>query len=340
MKKQDRGLFDEEFRLREISKLGDPLEKLNEYINWEDFRKPLEGLFKNENPEKGGRPRFDVILMFKILVLQQMNDLADDKMEFMIKDRLSFQRFLGLGLQDTVPDSKTIWYFREQLTKAKAFKKLFQHYTRKLEQCGLIAKKGIIVDATISEVPKQRNTKDENQLIKDGKIPEKWKENPDKLSQKDTDARWYKKHGNNYFGFKNHIIIDNKSKLILNAVVTKASVHDSQVLESLLSRGDKNQKIHADSAYTGNEQDKIISKFKLINRVHEKGYRYRPLTKKQFENNKRKSRTRARVEHVFAQLQRNLGGKLLQCIGISRAEGILHLKNLIYNMQRSIYLVS
>jgi len=340
MKKQDRGLFDEELRLRDISKLGDPLEKLNTYINWEEFRKPLEELFKNENPEKGGRPRFDVILMFKILVLQQMNDLADDKMEFMIKDRLSFQRFLGLGLQDTVPDSKTIWFFREQLTKAKAFNKIFNKYTNKLEQSGLIAKKGIIIDATISEVPKQRNSKDENKQIKQGKIPEKWNENPDKLSQKDTNARWYKKNGKDYFGYKNHIKIDNKSKLILNAIVTTASIHDSQALESLLSKKDKNQKIYADSAYTGIKQESTINKFKLINRVHEKGYRDRPLTKKQFENNKRKSRTRARVEHIFAQLQRNLGGKLLRCIGIARAESILHLKNLIYNMQRNIYLVS
>ena len=101
MEKQDRGIFDEEFRLGEISKHRDTLGKQNGYINWEDFRNPFEELFKNENSEKGGRPRFDVILMFKILVLQQMNDFTDDKMEFMIKDRLSFQRFLGLGLQDS-----------------------------------------------------------------------------------------------------------------------------------------------------------------------------------------------------------------------------------------------
>lgn len=235
----------------EISKLGDPLEKLNKYIDWEEFRDPLEKIFKNDNPEKGGRPRFDVVLMFKILVLQQMNDLADDKMEFMIKDRLSFQRFLGLGLQDTIPDSKTIWFFREQVTKAKAFGKLFQRYFKKLEQSGLIARKGIIVDATISEVPKQRNSREENQMLKNGEIPEDWKKNQPKLSQKDTDARWYKKHGKTFYGYKNHIKVDRKSKLILSSVITPALVRDSQALGKLLSAKDAMQKIHADSAYAG-----------------------------------------------------------------------------------------
>jgi len=338
MKRKDRGLFDEEIRMRDISNLGDPLEKLNGYINWEDFKSSLESVFKNENPEKGGRPRFDVVMMFKILVLQQMNDLADDKMEFMIKDRLSFQRFLGLGLSDTVPDSKTIWFFREQLTRAGAFKKLFRTYTRMLEKSGLIAKKGIIVDATISEVPRQRNSRDENLKINRGEIPESWNENPPKLSQKDVDARWYKKHGKTFYGYKNHIKVDKKSKLILNYMITPASVHDSQALGSLLSKKDSNQKIYADSAYTGIEQERVIKKFKLINRVHEKSYRNRKLTLTQVKSNKRKSRTRARVEHVFAQIHNNISGKMIRCIGFKRAEGILLLKNLIYNIQRSMYL--
>lgn len=340
MRRKDRGLFDEEIRMRDISNLGDPLEKLNRQINWEDFRVSLENIFKNENPGKGGRPRFDVIMMFKILVLQQLNDLADDKMEFMIKDRLSFQRFLGLGLQDTVPDSKTIWYFREQLTRAGVFKKLLRNYARKLEQFGLIAKKGIIIDATISEVPRQRNSRDENLKIKNGDIPEDWNENQAKLCQKDVDASWYKKHGKTFFGYKNHIKVDRKSKLILSSKITSASVHDSQALGALLSKKDSNQKIYADSAYTGIEQEKVIKKFNLINRVHEKGYRNHKLTKTQIKSNKRKSRTRARVEHVFAQIQINLSGKMIRCIGIKRAEGILLLKNLIYNIQRSMYLAT
>lgn len=340
MKRRYRGLFDEEIRMQEISKLGDPLEKLNKFIDWEEFRKPLEAIFKNENPEKGGRPRFDTILMFKILVLQQLNNLSDDKMEFMIKDRLSFQRFLGLGLQDNIPDSKTIWFFREQLTQEHAFSKLLKLYTKKLEKSGLIARKGIIVDATISEVPRQRNSRDENQAIKNGEIPENWKKNPAKLSQKDTDARWYKKHGKTFYGYKNHIKIDNKSKLVLNCIITPASVHDSQALASLLTRKDANQKIHADSAYTGWEQEKIIQRNKLVNRVHEKAYRNGKLTKTQMAANKRKSKTRARVEHVFASIHNSLGGKLIRSIGFMRAEGILLFKNLIYNMHRMIYLTA
>ena len=116
---KQKGFFDENDRLNELSKLGDPLEKLNRFVNWEDLRKMLTKTFKKDAKGPGGRPPFDYVMMFKILILQKLYNIADDKTEYLIKDRLSFQRFLGLQLCDTVPDAKTIWHFREELILKK-----------------------------------------------------------------------------------------------------------------------------------------------------------------------------------------------------------------------------
>ena len=103
-----------------------------------------------------GRPSYDVILMFKILVLQRLYNLSDDQMEFQINDRMSFMRFLGLGLECRVPDAKTIWLFRDKLTKANVIKLLFDQFTAQLEAANIITRTGSIVDATFVDAPRQR----------------------------------------------------------------------------------------------------------------------------------------------------------------------------------------
>ena len=163
---KQKGFFDENDRLNELSKLGDPLEKLSKYIKWEDFRDLLTDAFRIEPKGPGGRPPFDYVMMFKILILQKINNLADDKTEYLIKDRLSFQRFLGLSLCDTVPDAKTIWNFREVLQEAKILDTIFEQFVKQMEQKGIVTRSGSIVDATFVDTPRQRNTKKENEDIK------------------------------------------------------------------------------------------------------------------------------------------------------------------------------
>ncbi|MDI6805025.1 MAG: IS5 family transposase, partial [Bacteroidota bacterium] len=184
----------------------------------------------------------------------------------------------GLTLSDNVPDAKTIWLFREQLTKASAIEKLFGLFNKYLNNEGLIAHEGKMVDASFVEVPIQRNTRQENKDIKEGNVPERWDENPHKVSQKDTDARWTKKNGRSYYGYKNHVKADKKSKLIDTYIVTDASVHDSQETENLLSDSDTGQSLHADSAYSGESVSLVVEHKKMINQIHEKGYRNKPLT--------------------------------------------------------------
>ncbi len=224
--RKTRGFFDEEFRKEKIA-VKDPLTILSTRVNWEQFRPTLEKAFENIDYSQGGRPPFDRLMMFKVLILQEYYGLSDDQIEFQLLDRLSFQKFIGQGLHDIVPDAKTIWLYRQTLTEAGIIDRLFIQLKKQLEKYGLIAKKGTMVDASFVKVPVQRNTPNENDQIKNGETPD-WDEN--KMRQKDTDADWTKKGGQSHFGYKQHIKADLKSKLITNFEVTPASEHDSQGL--------------------------------------------------------------------------------------------------------------
>ena len=334
---KQKGFFDETDRLRKLSELGDSLEKLNKHINWEDFRGIITRGLKKDSKGPGGRPPFDYVMMFKILILQRIYNISDDQTEYQINDRLSFQRFIGIQLNDTVPDAKTIWHFKEELKETKILEKIFSQFTNKLERENIITYSGSIVDATFVEVPRQRNTRDENKEIVNGGIPKNWllEKNCHKLAQKDTDARWMTKTGVRHYGYKDHIKIDKKSKIITRYRVTSASVHDSRELKNLIDPK-KDKRLYGDSAFAGKKFQKFIPKHIKI-RIHEKGVRGKPLTKTQEKNNTAKSRIRARVEHVFAAMQ-HFGGKMIRTIGIVRAEMQIGILNLTHNLTRYVYI--
>lgn len=184
--------FAEENRLQKLSKLGDCLERLK-VIDWESFRPTISFVLIRERKSNAGRPPYDCILLFKTIILQRLYNLSDDQTEYQINDRMSFMRFLGLGLEDKVPDAKTIWLFKDTLTKTGIIDQLFFEFNQMLEERGIITHKGTIVDATFVDAPRQRNSRDENKKIKNGEIPEEWEKMPHKKYQKDSDARWTKK---------------------------------------------------------------------------------------------------------------------------------------------------
>lgn len=327
------GLFDEEKRLEKISALGDSLEKLNRVIEWEKFRPILNKALKKEHKGVGGRPPYDYLLMFKILVLQRIYNLSDEQTEYQINDRISFMRFLGLNFEDKVPDAKTIWLFRETLVNAEIIEKLFRKFGEQLEELHLITRTGTIVDATFVEAPRGHNNKEENKAIKEDRIPEEWTkpENKNKLRQKDTDAQWTRKCGIAHYGYKNHIKIDAESKIIVDYLATSARVHDSQAIPKLID--EKDNVLYADSAYWGKPVNDALPP-NVRNEVNERGTKYKPLSEEQRASNFIKSKTRCRVEHIFAFISQTMHGSQLRTIGIKRAEYQVGLTNLIYNLFR------
>lgn len=336
---KDYGFFDQDIRLSKLSQLGDPLERLNKGIDFEIFREILEQHLIKQAKGKGGRRAYDYVLMFKILILQRYYNLSDDQVEYQINDRMSFMRFLNLTIADDVPDSKTVWNFREQLVELEIVDLLFNRFIKELERLNLIINAGKIVDASFVEVPIQRNTKDENQEIKNNGTPASFDENPHKKSQKDVDARWTKKNNVVHFGYKNHVKVDAGSKLITGYLITNASKHDSQVLDALLDRKkDKGENLYADSAYGGEKQQDTIKEKLMKNKVNVQGYKNNPLTDQQKQSNKENSKTRARVEHVFGFMEINMNEMYLQVIGMKRIKAVIGLMNLTWNMFRRLQL--
>ena len=332
------GLFDWQFRFEKLEKNGDPLRQLNDVINWESFGPALSAVHEKERKSNAGAKPYDVVMMFKILVIQSLYNLSDDAVEYQIMDRISFMRFLGLSLGDRVPDAKTIWLFREQLTEAKLIKKLFRQFDQFLRDSGFAAKKGQIIDASIISASKQRNSRDENKRIKEGDIPEDW--NLAKRRQKDKDARWTKKMGKNYYGYKNHINIDVKNKLIRDYAVTDAATHDSQIFAELLDDANTNRDVFADSAYRSKDKLKELSQRQFRERVQRKGCRHKKLTQREKCGNYTRSKTRCRIEHVFGVQAMMAGDLILRTIGIIRAMAKIGLRNLAYNMFRYKTLVA
>ena len=331
------GIWDESLRLERLSQLGDSLERLDGAIDWELFRPLLTKVFKKEAKGAGGRPPYDYLMLFKILVLQRIYNLSDDQTEYQINDRISFMRFLGLHLGDRVPDAKTIWLFRDTLTKADVIRELFNIFNKQLEEAHLITRTGTIVDATFVEAPRQRNSKDERKDIKEGKVPEAWEKegNSHKLRQKDMDATWTRKGNQTYFGYKDHVKADADSKLITDYRVTTASTHDSQPMPEMINEDDK--AVYADSAYWGKPVAEALPKH-VKNCIHERGTKQQPLTEEQRASNNAKSKVRCRVEHIFGFMTQSMHGITVRSIGIKRAEFNIGLSNLIYNLCRYEYL--
>jgi transposase, IS5 family len=346
------GFFDLEERLAGLSAKGDGLERLSAVVDFELFRPELERAVPRADRSQGGRPPFDHVLMFKVLVLQTQNNLSDERTEFYLRDRLTWTRFLGLGLGDAVPDANTIWTFREALTKAGAIERLFELFDRQLRAAGYLAMSGQLVDATIVAAPKQRNSKAEKQAIKEGRIPEGWKDKPAKLRQKDRDARWTIKYTKAkpredgqpqvdlaipQFGYQNHVGADRRHRLIRTWRVTDAAAHAGARLGELLDPNNTASEVWADSAYRSRKNEELLEGRGLVGRLHRKKPKDRSMPSRTARANAKKSAVRAHVEHIFAEQKARMG-LFVRTIGLARATTKIGLANLVHNMRRLLWL--
>lgn len=325
------GLFDVYDRLAKIDRNGDPLVQLNQLIDWERFRPLLEPT-RPPVPVGAGRRPYDAVLLFKMLVLQSLYNLSDDATEAQVLDRLSFMRFVGVGLGERVPDAKTLWLFREALGAAAVTEQLFAQFETFLRAHGFAARKGQIVDATLVAVPRQRNTRDENAQIKAGAPIAGWTDA--QRAQKDVDARWTKKNGRSYFGYKNHVSVDVHHKLIRCYTVTDAAVHDSQPFAALVDPTNTSADVWADAAYQSAQRVADLQAAGYRPQLQRKGVRGRALTAWEQRGNRTRAKIRARVEHVFGHQLQRAGTLIVRTIGRWRVAVKIGLRNLVYNMDR------
>jgi IS5 family transposase len=346
------GFFDLPDHMKRLSETGDPLEAMARTIDFEAFRPTLEAALCYSAGAKGGRPPYDCVAMFKVLILAAQHNVSDGRMEFLIRDRLSWLRFLGFDLGQPTPDENTIRSYRERLMKADAIGGLFDEFDRQLRDAGYLAMGGQIVDATLVSAPKQRNRQDEKAAIKAGqRAAEIWPLEPNKAAQKDTDARWTVKMGRPkdktmprsvpelaiaVFGYKNHISIDRQFGFIRGFGVTSAARHDGKMLREVVTTANTASDVWADTAYRSKTNEAWLASRGRVSRIHQKKPRGKPMPEHTARANARKSAVRARVEHVFA-VQKDKMDMFIRTIGIERAEAKIGLVNIAYNMQRLIF---
>jgi transposase, IS5 family len=344
------GLFDLDEGYGVLSAAGDPLERLAAVVDFELFRGELEAALDRSDRSRGGRPPYDAVLMFKVLILQTLSTLSDDQTEYQIRDRLSFMRFLGLALEDRVPDAKTIWLLREQLTRAGAVERLFRRFDAMLREAGYLAMGGQIVDATVIQARRPRLSQDEKATVKGGTVPEGWSRA--KRAQMDTEGRWTLKRGRKrsaepgashertqselvipVFGYKNHLGIDRRHGFIRSFVVTDAARHDGGQLGRLLDPHNTASAVWADSAYRSAANVALVARRGLVPQFQRAKPRGKPMPPHIRRGNASRARVRVAIEHVFAAQKCRLG-LVIRSVGLARATARLGLANLVTNMRR------
>lgn len=337
------GFFTHEIQLRRLDELGDPLKAVDEAVDFEMFR-PLLDTLLGPRTTGPGRPPWDRVRMFKILVLQLVRGLSDEKLEFDLIDSASAQRFAGLSPHDKVPDSRTVWLFRDRLAKAKlpgggdaggtdGVRALFELFHRELAAKGLLCREGKTVDAMIVEVPRQRNPKEENKQIKNGEVPADWRKQPRKLAQKDTDARWTLKRGRAYYGYKNSIVGGNGDGFIHGYLVAPANAHDSKIVpDCYFEAAEGGTAAYGDSAYCQQRIAERLARAGIESRIHEQKLAGQELSEGQKESNRVKSKVRARIEHRFGRMRMCLKGLAIRSIGLERCRATIGMLNLVHNL--------
>lgn len=340
---QDRGgdlfAFIDHQRRTARRKIG--IARLKGVIEWEAFREELEAIlgYQGRDESRGGRPPFEPVFMFQVLLLQKYYSLSDAATEEQIADRFSFLEFLGLRPGDDIPDQNTIRDFREALERngRDGSRRLFRRFEEMLEARHLIGREGSIVDASFVEAPRQRNRRAENETIRQGKRPEGFEADTPRGRQKDCAARWAKKNNQTHYGYKNHVKVDARSKLVRSYHTTPANVHDHRVFKQLVDESD--DAVFADSAYLSEENEKhLLETCDSQDFIQLKAQRGRPLSQADQKTNRLRSRLRVRIEHVFGRMAQ-MGIDRVRSIGLQRAHQHNGLGNLIYNMDRYAFLL-
>ena len=328
-------LFADQEREAKLNKLGDTLRVLEQHVDFAALAAAVDASAPRPGRERGGRPPFPTEMMVRVLLIQQMFNLSDEQMEFQLLDRLSFQRFAGFRSSSQIPDRTTIWTFRERLILAGASESIFDAVNQQLSRQGYLARGGQMIDASIVQAPRQSVSKEEKAIMAEQAMPAEW--SPTKRRQKDIDARWTKKHGKSYFGYKISASADRRYKLIRKIRTSSASEHDTLHFEGVIDPANTSRDIYADKGYIDGEREARLAGQGWRVHIQRKGSKGKPVSAAQERRNKRIAKTRARVEHVFAGLAQ-MGAKVLRSIGLPRATLQLNWKVATYNLQRLCYL--
>lgn len=311
-------LFAHEAHHQKLDELGDPLQEIERHVDFATLAARVDESVPRPDRTKGGRPPYPTETMVRILVLKRLYNLSDEQMEYQLLDRMSYKCFCGLDDALRVPDRTTIWHFENRVGQAGA-QALFGEMAEQLARKGFIARGGQIIDATLVKAPVQRNSRQENEQVRQGNVPEDW--NDAKRRQKDVDASWTKKNGKTHFGYKLSVNVDGRYKHA----------------KGLLDERNTARVVYADKAYSSQALRAELKDRGLRDGILKRAGKSKALTQRDEQRNRRLSRMRCRVEHVFAGIER-MGGKMVRTIGRTRAGFAMTMMALCYNIKRLVCL--
>lgn len=311
-------LFAHEAHHQKLDELGDPLQEIERHVDFATLAARVDESVPRPDRTKGGRPPYPTETMVRILVLKRLYNLSDEQMEYQLLDRMSYKCFCGLDDALRVPDRTTIWHFENRVGQAGA-QALFGEMAEQLARKGFIARGGQIIDATLVKAPVQRNSRQENEQVRQGNVPEDWSDA--KRRQKDVDASWTKKNGKTHFGYKLSVNVDGRYKHA----------------KGLLDERNTARVVYADKAYSSQALRAELKDRGLRDGILKRAGKSKALTQRDEQRNRRLSRMRCRVEHVFAGIEQ-MGGKMVRTIGRTRAGFAMTMMALCYNIKRLVCL--
>ncbi len=284
------------------------LDRIAGLVKWYRFEKLLAGF----NHGGAGHPAWPALVLFKGLLLQSLYGLSERELEEALADRLSFRRFAGLGLEETIPDHTVFNRFRNALIAQGLEKKLFDELDRQLEKAGVIIKRSTMLDATLIEAVSRPGT-------------------AERVSR-DPDARHGGKGGFT-FGYKAHVGVDEGSGIIRSETTTPANVTDTVPADGLI-RGDE-KRVWADAAYDTKARRARLQAAGVKARIARRPNKHHPeLPPRLKRYNRLIARHRAAVETTFATWKNRMGLTVIRYVGLAKAQAQITFAAIAFNLRR------
>ena len=320
--------------------------QIDKLINWDEMDRMIKQYY-SKGFSVAGRPSYPGLLLFKMCLLQTWYGLSDYEVEERVNDSLSFMQFVGLQLEDEVPDHSVISRFRSELTKKEAFEKIFEQINAQLENKGLIVKTGAIVDATVTDSPRKPKGKTTYAVADDRKeeqrnqedIKEETEQNQlIKITQPgvDTEAAWLKKAGKLHYGYKKHLCTDDAEGMVMAVTTTSANESDMHYITDVVDKSKlkKGARVKADKGYASAANRQALNERGLKDNIMHKAVKNKPLTAWQIKFNQIISKTRYKVERTAGSMKRWFRAAVARYVGLAKTHTQHLMEAIAYNLYR------
>lgn len=320
--------------------------QINTLIDWRPITNVIHKHYSKGHSETG-RPSYEGIILFKMTLLQTWYGLSDYEVEDRVNDSISFSRFVGISLDDQVPDHSVISRFRSEMTKKKVYDKLFKCFNKQLDKHKILVKEGVVVDASIIDSPLKPKGKatyevqeDRSEVERSEQECQKEQESQDLIKTThpgvDTEAAWTKKAGKTRYGYKKHVVTDSQG-LVVGVVTTPANINEIANLQEVLDAVELEEAtyIYADKGYRSEKNEKIIADKKCKSRVLHKAKKNQPLTIREKKRNKLIGKVRFVVERTFGGIKRWFNSTCARYRGIDKMHTQNMMEAIAYNLYKS-----